>query len=122
MSLLSSHVFALLYDNRRNYVHTSTTKMHILLKKIFLWPMPLFLLFNTETMHTKSLRTQQHCYVCFPKNLMYTHILLTRDREFRQNNGIKMTNYYSYYNDFRRKKYRDIGFRQIFANLSPKNR
>jgi hypothetical protein len=29
--------------------------------------MPLFLLFNTQTMHIKSLYTQQHC---FPKNLI----------------------------------------------------
>jgi hypothetical protein len=27
------------------------------------WPMPLFLLFNTQTMHRKSFHTQQHCYV-----------------------------------------------------------
>jgi hypothetical protein len=26
--------------------------------------------YNTQTMHIKSLYTQQHCYVCFPKNLI----------------------------------------------------
>jgi hypothetical protein len=31
--------------------------------------MPLFLLFNTQTMHIKSFYTQQHCYV-FLKNLI----------------------------------------------------
>jgi hypothetical protein len=30
---------------------------------ILLWPMPLFLLSNTQTMHIKSFYAQQHCYV-----------------------------------------------------------
>jgi hypothetical protein len=34
-----------------------------LFKIYLLWPMPLFLLFNTQTMHIKSFYTQQHCYV-----------------------------------------------------------
>jgi hypothetical protein len=36
-----------------------------LTKKLFFGPIPLFFLFNTQTMHIKS-TTQQHCYV-FPK-------------------------------------------------------
>jgi hypothetical protein len=32
---------------------------------IFLWPMPLFLLFNTQTMHSKSFYT---ALLCFPKS------------------------------------------------------
>jgi hypothetical protein len=43
--------------------------MLFLLKKYILWPMPLFLLFNTQTMHIKSFYTQKHCYI-FPKNLI----------------------------------------------------
>jgi hypothetical protein len=32
--------------------------------------MPSLLLFNAQTMHIKSLDTQEHCKVCFPKKLV----------------------------------------------------
>jgi hypothetical protein len=34
------------------------------------WQCLYFSFFNTQTMHIKSFYTQQHCYVCFPKNLI----------------------------------------------------
>jgi hypothetical protein len=37
--------------------------------KIFLWPMPLFLLFNTQTMHIKVI-LYTTALLCFPKNLI----------------------------------------------------
>jgi hypothetical protein len=44
-------------------VLTRYNSIYIFFKKIFLWPMPLFLHFNAQTMHFKSFYTQQQGYV-----------------------------------------------------------
>jgi hypothetical protein len=64
-------VYEIQYQGRKLHTHTGKTSYPKLLINqtdtcfllLFLGPMPLFLRFNTQTMHFKSLYTQQHCYV-----------------------------------------------------------
>jgi hypothetical protein len=54
---------------RRNFPRPEKEKKIVSFKNKILWPTPLLLLFNTQTMHIKSFYTQQHCYVSLQKNL-----------------------------------------------------